>query len=428
LALLAIACSPTKAVVVYTNVPDGTPSTDGDFPDAGDPTEGDEGENEEPPTEQEEGEEERPDRAQWTVLVYLNGDNNLEENALIDMNEMEEVGSTDDVHLLVQLDRSPRYSREDGNWAGARRYRVEQDGNPHAISSPVLEDLGSTDSGIPETFIDFVRWGVENYPADRYALVIWDHGWGWDMAASGERKGVSEDDQTGNWLSVAGGDLTEILAEAKDITGQKLALMGMDACLMGTWEVATVVAPYADVYVGSQATESLDGWAYHTAYADLVADPEMDAAELGTVFAWRFIETRDATQSVVDLTALEGLNAAIDDLALAVLDAEVPRDAIIDAASEAQSFDGDMPDRDLGDLSLLLLEESGSADIADAAGVAWDELQGAVIANYTHGSWVRDATGLSIYLPTRHGPESSYASAPWAPLTHWDEMLQAIER
>jgi hypothetical protein len=425
LALLGSACTPTKAIVqsaTFTG-PSGD-STDGD----GDESRSDDDpEDREPTEEEEEEEEEEPaDRARWTVLVYLNGDNNLEENALIDLNEMEGAGSTDDVQLLVQLDRSSSYSRDDGNWAGARRYRVEKDDDPHSINSPTLEDLGNVDSGLAETYVDFVRWGVENFPADRYALVIWDHGWGWDLVPGPARKGVSEDEQTGNWLSVAGGDMEQLLADATDITGGKLSLLGMDACLMANWEIATVAAPYAEIYVASQATESVDGWAYHTAYADLIADPEMDGEELGNVFAQRFIETYDATQSVVDLRDLEPLNNAIDLLALEVMDAENPRDAIIDAARSAQTFDGDVPDRDLGDLSLLLMEDSGSADIADAAAVAWEELQGTVVGNYTYGGWVRRATGLSIYLPTRHDPDPQYAHASWGDQTHWDEMLEAI--
>ena len=426
LALLVTACTPTKAVVRTTTItgPTGDPA-----PAAGETGEESQDEEQSGPEPEPEEEEDPPaDRALWTILVYLNGDNNLEENALIDMNEMEDVGSTDQVQLLVQLDRSSRYSREDGNWVGARRYRVEKDSNPYTITSPTLEVMGSVDSGLAETYVDFVRWGVQNFPADRYALVIWDHGWGWDMAPGAARKGVSEDEQTGNWLSIAGGDLERLLADTTDITGTKLSLLGMDACLMGNWETASVAAPYAEVYVASQATESVDGWAYHTAYADLVADPEMDGQELGTVFAQRFIETRDATQSVVDLRDLAPLNAAIDALALEVLDQDNPRDAIIDAAREAQTFDGDVPDRDLGDLSLLLMEDSGSADIADAAAVAFDEVQDVVIANYTYGSWVRNATGLSIYLPTRHAPDPQYRDTSWAGLTHWDEMLDEISR
>jgi len=420
------ACSPTKANVGsdYTAGPMTTPiSEDGDDTEAEAPISGDED-----PGDDSDSEDDPPrDTARWTVMVYLNGDNNLEINAVVDMNEMEQVGSTDDVHLLVQLDRSTRYTDTDGAWSGARRYRAEQDFDMDHITSPVLEDLGSIDSGAVDTFIEFAEWGVENYPAERYAYVIWDHGWGWTAVPGTERKGVSEDEQTGSEISVANGELEEIFAGVTDAMGDKMALVGMDACLMATWEVATVAAPYADYFVGSQATESVDGWAYHTTYADLVADPEMDAAELGTVIAQRFYETRDSTQSVVNLTDLDHLNDAIDGLAQAIMSDESPRDALVSYAREAQDFDGDMPDLDLGDLSTLLEEESDSDDISIAATSLRDELDGLVVANFTYGSRFRNATGLSIYLPTRHGVNDSYLDASWAPLTQWDEMISEIQ-
>jgi hypothetical protein len=426
------ACSPTKAQVgaAATSGVSSEPITVGDdtTDDSNPMNEDDPDDGPVQPDDEEEEEESRPEgTAMWTVMVYLNGDNNLEVNALIDMNEMEQAGSTEDVHVLVQLDRSPHYAYQEGNWSGARRYRVEQDTDMNAITSPVLEDLGDVDSGAVDTFIDFATWGVENFPAQRYAYIIWDHGWGWTAAPRAERKGVSEDEQTGSDISVANGELDEILSADSDVMGGKMALMGMDACLMASWEVATVAEPYAKYFVGSQATESVDGWAYHTTMDDLLADPEMNAAEFGTVIAQRFYETDDSTQSVVDLTDFAYLNTAIDTLAQTVLDQANPRDAIIDFTYAAQSFDGDMPDLDLGDLSQLLSEESESDEIATAADTILDEVEASIVANYTNGRRFKNATGLSIYLPTRGRVSDRYTTASWASLTEWDEMIAEIQ-
>jgi hypothetical protein len=385
-------------------------------------------EEEEEEEEEEPGPEDRPEgHALWTIMVLLNGDNNLEENALIDMNEMEQVGSTEDVNVLVQLDRSPRYTSRDGDWSGARRYLAESDSDMNHISSEVLVDLGTSDSGAVETFVDFAEWGVENFPAQNYAYIIWDHGWSWTLAPSEERKGVSEDEVSGNDISIARGELTEILKGVTEATGEKLALLGMDACLMASWEIAAVAEPYAEIYVASQATESVDGWAYHTAMADLIADPEMSASELGTVIAERFWETDDSTQSVVDLRGLNALNNAIDSMARSVLGQADPRAAIRDFARDAQSFDGDLPDIDLGDLALLLEEGSVHDDLAEAAVDTLNELESVIVANYTNGRGYRNATGLSIYLPTNGRTNARYWSASWAELTQWDEMLSEIQ-
>jgi hypothetical protein len=434
-----VACTHGKATVVLEDEAGVTTEpTFSDTDDDGDvapgdeeaaPDEGDERPTEEEPDEEEPEPEDRPEgHALWTIMVLLNGDNNLEVNALIDMNEMEQVGSTEDVNILVQLDRSPGYTDRDGDWSGARRYRAESDGDMNHISSEVLVDLGTSDSGAVETFVDFAEWGVENFPAQNYAYIIWDHGWSWTLAPSEERKGVSEDEVSGNDISIAQGELTEILKGVTEATGEKLALLGMDACLMASWEIAAVAEPYAHTYVASQATESVEGWAYHTAMADLIADPEMSASELGTVIAERFWETHDSTQSVIDLRELSGLNNAIDGIARAVLSQDDPREAIKDFAQDAQSFDGNLPDIDLGDLALLLEEGSIHGDLAEAAVDTLNELEAAIVVNYTNGRRYRNATGLSIYLPTNGRTNSRYWSASWTELTQWDEMLSEIQR
>jgi hypothetical protein len=433
--ILLWGCAPVDANVVYGHnrasgdqpeAPSPDPD-DGDDP-AGDDPAGD-GAEVDPPDVEDEPEDEpvEDDVAEWTVMVYLNGDNNLEEAALVDLNEMERVGSTDEVNVLVQLDRAAGYVDYDGDWRGARRYRVEADENETDIGSPVLDDIGEVDSGRPGAFIDFIAWGVENFPAKRYAFVIWDHGWGWTAVPTDPRKGISSDDESGNALSIADGDVTEILAQGHELTGGRMDLVGMDACLMANWETARIAAPYTQIFVASQATESLLGWAYDTAIADLVADPEMDAEELGIVIAHRFNQTPDATQSVVDVAVLKDLDTVIDELAAAILDLSDPRAAVSGIARQTQTFDGTYPDRDLGDFVRRIANRSAEHPrVAAVASDTWYQLGEAIVANYTHGDWVADATGLSIYLPI-HELDERYLTAPWADLTDWDEMIEAIQ-
>ena len=363
--------------------------------------------------------------AQWTFMVYMAGDNNLEDAALDDVNEMEQVGSSDEVNILVQLDRSRSYTTADGNWDGTRRYRIEQDSSTNSIGSTVLDDMGSMDSGDPDTLADFAVWGIENYPAEHYALVVWNHGWGWDFTFAGGTKGVASDDGTGNDISVARGELAEALAAATTAIGGPLDLLGMDACLMGSWEVGYAAAPYADTFVGSQASEGLDGWAYDTAMADLVADPTMDAATLGDFIALRFNETHDSTQSVWDLTLSAELASALDGLAQAMMDTGHASDLLDDGADGAQDFEhGWGDDHDIGDF-LARLERSSDADSAvlEAIAVARDVYERTIVSSYTWGNDMRNATGMSIYTPTYGRVDSDYTRGTWAAETLWDDFL-----
>lgn len=364
--------------------------------------------------------------ADWTVMVFLNGDNDLEEWALDDMNEMESVGSTDRVNVIAQLDRSAGYARDDGDWTGARRYRVEKDGDDDRILSPVLDDLGDVDSGSAHTIVDFVRWTVERYPARRYALVLWDHGDGWSLTSQPPlTKGISYDYGTGHKLSIADGEFEGLMVDVNAILGGRVDLLGMDACIMQSWEIAWVAQPYADVYVASQDYESLTGWAYHTALADLVAAPDMDAATLGDAIAHRFHEIPDRTQSVIDLRRLPALDAALNDLADAAV-ATGDAKGLLSLSVDALGFDGTASrDHDLGDYLLQIEAATTDPGVLAALPAVQDALADVVISNYTLGGRLRAAQGLTIYAPHDANVDDVYLNAAWSAGTRWDEFLKA---
>ena len=107
-------------------------------------------------------------QAKWTFLVYMAGDNNLDGAALRDIAEMARAGSTKDVNILVQLDRI-----EDNL---TRRFRITQGGG---FKKDCIQTFGDTNTGDPQILYEFVKWAADNYSADRYALILWNHGSGW---------------------------------------------------------------------------------------------------------------------------------------------------------------------------------------------------------------------------------------------------------
>ncbi len=370
-------------------------------------------------------------RASWTILVFMNGDNELESAAIEDLNEMEMAGSTDEVNIVVQIDRSSGFDRTNDNWTGARRYRVEQDNDPEAIGSTVLEDLGSVDSGEPETVSEFVAWAAAAYPAEHTALVLWDHGWGWSFAPGGGEagltKGISSDYSSGNDISIAEGELAEILEAAVAATGEPLAIMGFDACIMASWEVAYESAPYAGVMVSSQDYESEDGWDYDNTLGDLIANPAMSPAELAESVSLRFYESRDSTQSAVDLAGLAALNTALDGVADAILALDDPKTLFSDSAHAALDWDGGRGvDRDLGQVLDNLAAGTDDAALIDAALAAHAALDAVVLSNYTYGRVSEGATGLNLYAPYRGTVDPLYLEGSWADGTRWDDMLVEV--
>ncbi len=113
----------------------------------------------------------------WTILVFMAADNDLDSRAVQDLHEMEAIGSTDDVDVVVQVDR---YGN--GDKGSAFRGKIVKDHdwsrfNVRFVSG--LEDIGETNTGDAKTLQDFLEWGVLRFPAERYALIIWNHGSGW---------------------------------------------------------------------------------------------------------------------------------------------------------------------------------------------------------------------------------------------------------
>ena len=90
----------------------------------------------------------------WNYLVYMDGDNNLEQWGIFDLNEMEQVGSTSRLNVLVLFDRHPAYDTSNGNWTGTRLYLVTIDNNQNNINSTLLQDYGELDMSNPNTLRD----------------------------------------------------------------------------------------------------------------------------------------------------------------------------------------------------------------------------------------------------------------------------------
>ncbi|PLX20172.1 MAG: hypothetical protein C0601_00120, partial [Candidatus Muiribacterium halophilum] len=118
----------------------------------------------------------------WTIMVYLCGDNDLEPFSFYDVDEMEKIGATmgknGTIEILVLWDRSPGYTTTTNDWEGTRLYRIVHDTTENSIVSPYV-DMGEKNMGDPDTVFDFVDFCSEYYKADKYMLVFWDHGDGW---------------------------------------------------------------------------------------------------------------------------------------------------------------------------------------------------------------------------------------------------------
>lgn len=234
-----------------------------------------------------------PPLREWTVMVYMNGKSNIEPFALSDLNRFETVGSNDKVAIVAEIGRSKGLDNDttaDGDWAGVRRYFVTKDADPDHIASPLLADLGSPDMGDWKQAAAFLKWARAEYPAKKYAFIIWDHGWGWlDPVKPGqnhvddEGKSISHDFVTGNYIGTR--QMGRIFRDAG-----KVDLYVSMACFMQMAEVAYEIKDGADVIVGAEEVIQLPSLNWEGFLAALNAEPAAGAEKAGVFMVDSFKE------------------------------------------------------------------------------------------------------------------------------------------
>ena len=285
--------------------------------------------------------------AAWTWMVYLAGDNNLEGAGNDDLKEMQQVGSSERVNVIVQFDTEVK---------GTTRYRVEE----NALAT--IEKMPGVDTGDPEVLAKFIQWTIAKYPAEHYLVDIWNHGGGWEnlppdydyeelrstkpaRAARLKRlkrsvfrttaveilkrpplngalsRAVAIDTGSHDYL-----DNQELKHALSNGFGpmSKADIFGCDACLMNMLEIAYEMRTTAQYMVGSEQTEPNAGWPYAAILNKLAARPNMSPADLARTIAQEYgawYQARgtgadgSATQSALNLGKLSNIVTAVDDLA-----------------------------------------------------------------------------------------------------------------
>jgi hypothetical protein len=355
-------------------------------------------------------------------MVYVNGKNNLERDALMNVNQMEMVGSTDKVKIAVELGRMKGYDSSDGDWTGARRYIIQKDNDANHISSPVLQDIPRADMGDWRHLVDFIAWAKRTAPAQHYMLIVWNHGSGWLKAVGDDLwlRGISYDEETGHHLSTP--EMGQALAAAG-----KLDIYASDACLMQMAEVGYQVKDYADFLVQSEETEPADGYTYDALLAPLVAQPAMSSVDLAKLTARSYTahyasSGKGATQSAVKAAAFPELQTRLSAWADAVM-AAGDLAAVKSARDKAKHFYYS-DNKDL--LDFVRLVDAGSQDAAvkrlgaQLEGFLTDDL---VVLNAATGSAYKNATGLAIYVPSG-SYNADYNELAWAKDGSWARFVK----
>jgi parallel beta-helix repeat protein len=380
-----------------------------------------------------------PYHLQWTVLLYLNGDNDLEAYMFDTVSNLVAAGGSPRANVLALVDgyQTPGSS-------GTVLYNLSH-GRATPIAAPEVVAGGERNMGDKQTLVDFASWARRAYPAHHTMLSIVDHGGGWapnveafidgglarqrDWGAGGS--GLSWDFSSlasiGDYDYIDGPELREALQAIAGDNIKKLDVLFLDVCLMGLLEVAYQVKDYASFFVSSQNI----GWAPlgpTGRYVQTIQrlQPNTTPRTMAELLVEAYEEANPErlhpfTVSAIDLAKMAPLVDALNTLAIATnqsLDAQAS--ALLQAYAASQKFDYD------GDLNIEATD--GFVDLYDFARNASQLLttsllrqlagdvmtrmegpQGALVArrSYSDVPWPRkelfwsldNAHGLSIFLP-----------------------------
>ncbi len=362
------------------------------------------------------------DPADWTVMVFLNGKNNLAPFGYTNFKQMEQVGSSPRVNVVVEFGLIGA-SDVPGGWHGAKRFLVKKSANPDKITSPVLQSFDNLDMGDWHNLVDFAKWAEGRFPAKHTMLVVWNHGSGWTQNGRHNDvtiQGISYDDETGHHIT------TEELGKALAAIGS-VDVYASDACLMQMAEVDYEIMAHANTLVGSEETEPGDGYTYNTLLGPLVGNPGMTAEAIGKLavdsYAGHYQGGSDqATQSAVRAAALKDLTALLDGWTAAMMKAD-EKAAVRSAMSDVQKF-YIRDNVDLYDFARLMAERARSSDVKSQARQVMQFIENKlVVANSTVGSEMSHAKGLAIYLPSSDF-DSDYENLAWAKASRWMEFAR----
>jgi clostripain len=379
---------------------------------------------------------------EWVIMVYLDGDNNLDDAAREDFHEME-YGLANaeylDPHINEKLAVIVQYDSFCDGKQG--RFMVTPASSPEYLEYPsigLIEPIAEPDMGNAETLKEFIDFCKERYPARHYGLILWNHGGGVKSFREepASSKAICWDDDNNE----DSGDDPLYIGEIKDVLTeeQSVDFLGMDACLMGMAEVAYEFRPGtgdfgADAICFSPATEQLDGWEYDRIIRRINgsggSDPEGDAyidpsvltaQQLARIAAEEYEDAFSSlsweTQTAVDLTKIDAVKQAVDAFAEKIAGKKEDIEAIRGSGSTGglmAYFDKmdayewkEYAGFDLYELAQQVHDDDFLPEVKSAASSLMSAVDDAVIYSWAGGgyssyytTYEQGKNGLSIFFP-----------------------------
>lgn len=225
-------------------------------------------------------------KTQWTFMVYLDADNNLDYFGYHNVEAMSAVGSSQEVNIITLWDKYDDV---------ANLYKIAED-KPEIVQGFPLTGT-EVNMGDPETLEIFVKYTMKHFTASHYVLVLWDHG--------DDFRGCCWDDHPEDHLT------HQEIVQA--LSGVQIDILAFDACVEGMIEVVYEYVwdrrgPQIDYIVATEGYVPGWGYPYKAILADLTLNPEISAFGLSKVIVNEYIayyETLRPASRLVELASID---------------------------------------------------------------------------------------------------------------------------
>ena len=326
-----------------------------------------------------------------TILVYMCGADLESRNGMgtSDLKEMIAGVPSGNVNLLVYTGGAKRWNNTAVSSDVCQIFQVTGEGLKCLVS-----DDGDRTMTDPDTLTRFIDYGKENFPANRYELILWDHG-------GGSVSGYGYDEKHAS----AGSMPLSKIHSAVTASGVKFDAIGFDACLMATAENALSLSDCADYLIASEETEPGTGWYYTDWLNQLGGDTSVSTLELGKTIIDSYTSAcesscrgQSSTLSMTDLAEFAGtipsaLTSFAEDTTNLIRSDDYQK--VSDARSGTREFASGYG---IDQIDLVHLAQRLNTDASKALAQA---LLSTVKYNRTSDDMV-NSYGLSIYFPYKN--------------------------
>lgn len=384
-----------------------------------------------------------PSDPTWTVFVYGHADHNLSASLFADLVEM--VGARFDgnkINLIVLADWDARRRIPDDGRnfpTGSFWYRVDGAGDLAVIESGPELDLDD-----PRVVASAVQRVVQRFPADRYGIVFWNHGGGWDGGFGGDGQDGARATPAGIGIEDLAAGLRQGLAAAGRNGGRPLDFLAFDTCLLGGVETMAAFADLAQVFIAAAELDYGNGWDYRATLTWLGRNRRATAREFAAaeVAAW---DAHHADQGpddrllrshvALDLAETGALAAAVTELGAAARGAPAALSrAMLESVPQYMSQIAEPAPsalRDIGQVLRQLAARGGS--LQGPAAAALQVLSRAIIAS-SKGRYRAGQDGVNGLAAPALEIESAALqryparAATWERLTGWGALMSHLQR